>query len=129
MAAKPRPIDDILAQALASGASRAAAARAAGCSVRTVHRRLEDPEFARRVGAMRTAALDDSYGRLCRATGAAIRRLEDLLKSEDSPAVQLGAARAILEAVLRFRQDVAFEERLRLLEVQAAAVSAQAVSR
>lgn len=128
MAAKPRPIEEILIQALAAGASRAGAARAAGCSTRTVHRRLEDPEFARKVTQARTAALDDCFGRLTRSAPVAIKTLENLLKVEDSPGIQLGAAKALLEALTVFRRDVSFEGRLQELEQAAQAIS-QGVAR
>jgi len=45
--------DRILAELLGSHRTNAAAAAAAGCSPRTVSRRLADPQFRRRLGAAR----------------------------------------------------------------------------
>ncbi len=115
MAGKPRPIDDLLRRHLAEGASHARAAKACGVNVRTVQRRLECPEFRKSVHDLRNSMIHGTLGLLSKSSRKAAETLEALLKSE-SPAVQLGAARAILESLLRLRADSEFEARLAEME-------------
>ncbi len=60
--------DAALIAALATGATRQEAAKAAGISETTVYRRLADPAFRRRVNDARSELIDAAVGRLADAT-------------------------------------------------------------
>jgi hypothetical protein len=92
--------DDGLVAALAAGASAAAAAEKAGVSERTVRRRLEDPAFRARVDEARADLVRLAVGRLADVGALAGDTLAELVKA-GPPAVRLGAARSILEFMLR----------------------------
>ena len=107
--------DDKLIGALASGATRAEAAAAAGVAPATVYRRLGDPAFKARVSEARARILDDTLSRTAELAGRAVDTLGELLTS-DSPAVRLGAARAILTTAAEFGERAELAERLAALE-------------
>lgn len=107
--------DDVLVGALASGATRAEAAEAAGVGDRTVYRRLSDPNFAARVQTARARILDDTLTRTAELAGRAVDKLGQLLEA-DSPAVQLGAARTILTTAAEFGERAELAERVAALE-------------
>lgn len=88
-------------QVLAGGGRQADAARAAGCSARTIARWLQDPEFVELVQNARSRAIDDATARLGGLALKAADTLGALLTARNSPSARLGAARAILDAVLR----------------------------
>ena len=50
--------DEVLIEALGRGATQAEASKLAGCAVRTVARRLDDPQFVRRVDVFRDALVE-----------------------------------------------------------------------
>lgn len=110
-----RDTDRILIASLASGKSTQLAAAEAGVSERTVYRRLEEPEFRRNMVASRGRMVDYLTNRLAEASNNAFERLQILLTA-DSEHVQLGAARAILDQMLRLRNMVEFETRLTRVE-------------
>jgi hypothetical protein len=107
--------DDVLALALAAGATVADAARQAGVSERTVYRRLDDTAFRWRVTHTRASFVSQTVGLLADAMTDAARTLRDLLTA-DSDAVRLGAARAILDAGVRLRESEELAERIAVLE-------------
>lgn len=107
--------DDVLVGALASGATRAEAAEAAGVAPVTVYRRLSDPAFADRVQAARARILDDVLTRTADLAGRAVDKLGQLLEAE-SPAVQLGACRVILTTAAEFGEKAELAERVAALE-------------
>jgi hypothetical protein len=76
-----RRADDRLLLALACGATVEAAARQCGLSESTAHRRLAEPEFRRRLQAMRTDLVQRTTGALTAASTEAVRALLELLKS------------------------------------------------
>ena len=115
MSAHRRDTDRILIASLASGKSTQLAAAEAGVSERTVYRRLEEPEFRRNMIASRGRMVDFLTSRLAEASNNAFERLQILLTA-DSEFVQLGAARAILDQMLRLRNMVEFESRLTRVE-------------
>ena len=117
MAGKVRHDDDLIEQ-LARGESIRRAARLTGFGERSVHRRLADPAFRLRVQQYRAAAIENSSARLSHASNEAVLTLRHLLTSE-SDAVRLGAARAILESSLRYRDTLDSETRLNALETTA----------
>ena len=102
---------------LAAGKTAPEAAAEAGVSERTVYRRMEQPEFRQSVLELRGRMMDDVAGRFAEAAGAAFERLHSLLGAENE-FVQLGAARTILEQMIRLRDFVEFESRLRRVEEQ-----------
>ena len=113
--------EEPLLLALACGATVEAAARQCGISGRTVYRRLEDPEFKRRLENVRADMIQRSAGMLTAAAGEAVRTLLSLQKDAIPAAVRLGAARAILEVGMKVRQVVELEVRLAELEELVAA--------
>ena len=82
MAARGRSgSDSALIAALAGGATHEAAAQQAGVGERTVRRRLEDPDFARRVDEARAALLEQAMAQLSRAATGAATTLVMLLEA------------------------------------------------
>jgi hypothetical protein len=92
--------DEAIVAALAAGGNVAAAARHARVSERTVHRRLEDPSFRAKVDQARTELVRQTVGRLAAVGVLATDKLHSLLGAK-SEAVQLGAARAVLDYMLK----------------------------
>ena len=107
--------DAALIAALAGGATVRDAAAAARVGERTVYRRLEDAEFTRRVEEARAEILTGAMGRLSAAATDAVTTLTSLLAAE-SESVRLGAARSILDAALRWREQSELAERRFRLE-------------
>lgn len=108
--------EDALILALACGATVEAAARQCALSDRTVYRRLKDPDFRRRLEAVRSDMVRRTAGMLTAAAGEAVRTLLGLQKEAQPPAVRLGAARAVLEIGLKLRQVAELEVRMGELE-------------
>ena len=109
-----------LIAALAGGATVKAAAKSAGLGRRTAYRRLEDPDFRRRVAEARREMLARAVGTLADASTAAAAKLRDLLDAE-SETVRLGACRAILELGAKLRESDELAERIAALEERLAA--------
>ena len=107
--------DDVLAIALARGVSIRGAARQAGFSPRTAHRRLADRVFVERVEQFRRTMLDECIGILTSSNIAAARALRKLL-TDQVAGIRLAAARTILDSSLRFRDHLEIELRLAALE-------------
>ena len=126
MAGKLRQDDDLIEQ-LARGETIRRAARLAGFSERSAHRRLADPAFRLRIQEIRAAAIENTSARLSHASNEAALTLRYLLTSE-SDAVRLGAARAILDTSMRYREAIDFETRLSALETAAKKDAADAKS-
>ena len=117
MAEQPRKkAEDALLLALACGASVEQAPRQCHLSARTVYRRLADPDFNRRLQAVRADMVQRTAGALTAAATEAVRTLLELQKSTVPCAVRLGAAKAVLEIGLKLREVAEFEERLAALE-------------
>ena len=113
--------DDALLLALACGASVDQAARQCGLSARTVYRRLEDPDFRRRLQKLRGDMMQRTAGTLTAAATEAVRTLLDLLKPAAPHSSRLGAAKAVLEIGMKVREVADIEDRLNTLEEQLAA--------
>jgi hypothetical protein len=107
--------DDVLALALARGATRQEAGRVAGVSERTVYVRLSDPAFRLRVAEFRRAMIDGAIGKLATIADKAADVLGKLL-DEQAPAIRLRAASSVLEQLTRMREHVELSERLEELE-------------
>lgn len=109
--------DTRLVVELAGGATVADAATAAGMSESTAYRRLRDAEFRQLVDEARSEMLSRSVSRLTAASVDAVDTLRALLGSEMDFA-RLGAARAILEVGLKYREQHDLSERVSALEDQ-----------
>ena len=112
----PKNADHLLLTAMACGATVEAAARAAGLSARTAHRRLADPDFARRLRATRDDFVTRTTGLLTGASLEAVKALVALLSPGAPPASRLGAARSVLEFGLKLRELTDLEARMSELE-------------
>jgi hypothetical protein len=112
--------DDALILALACGASIETAAQKVGVGPRTVHRRLKDPEFMRRLDEVRGEMLKRTTDMLTAAALEAVRTLVSLQSAATAAAVRLGAARAILEIGVKYRETNDLAQRILTLEQQVA---------
>jgi hypothetical protein len=109
--------DSQLIELLAAGTTQTEAAKLAGCSPRTVGRRLADPEFAESVRQFRAATLESAAGRIGVMIDRALSTLEEIhADGQMAPAARIQAARCILEQSLKFRDSVELEQRLKTLE-------------
>jgi hypothetical protein len=113
-----RSADEALALALAGGQTLRDAAGAVGIGERTAARRWADPDFRRRVSALRADMVQRSLGRMADGMAEAADVLRKLLGAERD-SVRLGAARSLLELGVKLRESVELEERLAALERQA----------
>jgi hypothetical protein len=110
--------------ALACGATVEVAAQTARISPATVYRRKQDPKFCEQLQQISAEMVQRIAGMLTGAGSEAVRTLLSLMKETAPAAVRLGAARAVLDGVVRFREFADFEQRLAALEEQAALNSA-----
>jgi hypothetical protein len=90
----------IAVAALLSEPTHAEAARKAGVSLATLGRWLADPDFARAFRAARRRVVDAAVTRLQQVTMSAVLTLDRNLCC-GKPAVEVAAARAVLEQALR----------------------------
>ena len=118
-----RSADDVLMLALACGATLENAARQAGVSESTVRRRAKDPQFQRKLQALRADMVQRASGALTAAGTESVRTLLDLQRPSVPPATRLGAAKATLELGMKVRETAELEQRLAALEEQVAANS------
>jgi hypothetical protein len=116
MARPKKGNEDRLLLLLACGATQEAAARSVGISERTVRRRLRDPDFCRRLQALRTEMMQRLAGLLMAASGEAVKVLVALLKEDTAAGVRLGAARTVLQLNLEVHEATELEQRLAALE-------------
>jgi hypothetical protein len=107
--------DARLLAALSSGISVAEAARSTGFSERTVYRRLADPAFRKQLAGMRDDLITEALADLASSAARAVATLRRLLDARNER-VQLAAARALLDQLLRLRESVELAERVAALE-------------
>ncbi|WP_019072391.1 hypothetical protein [Streptomyces hokutonensis] len=100
---------------LARGTNSDKVGEQVGVSGRTIRRWAEAPEFRAEVEAARRALLDEAVRALSSAARDAVTVLHDSL-SDDSPAIRLRAAVALLGALPNIAEHVALEERVAALE-------------
>ena len=112
-----RNADAALVAALAGGATVRDAAAEVGIGEATAHRRLKEAGFRGRVDDARAELIAAAVARLGAASTKAVSTLEGLLAAE-SEAVRLGAAKAILDSALKWREHQDLTERVRVLEEQ-----------
>ena len=108
--------DDAFLIFYAHGATIEIAAAKAGISKRTAQRRLQNPDFLRRLAEIRAETLRRIADLLTALNLEAVNSLLELQKATTPPAVRLGAARAIIELGVRLRENYNLEERLAVLE-------------
>ena len=110
--------DEVLIEALGRGSTQAEASKLAGCAVRTVARRLDDPQFVRRVDVFRDALLEAGAAKLGDLIGLATSTLRELLAEDVPPQIRLGSAKTVLDASLKLRDSLLLEKRLTALEAR-----------
>jgi len=110
-----RATDDLLASAIAGGASVEAAAQAAGVSRSTAFRRLTEAAFKGRVSELRSRMVDATVGRLAAMGGKAADMLEAAISGDPSP-LAVRAALGLFDALTRLRTHAELEQRLAILE-------------
>jgi hypothetical protein len=98
--------DEVLVAALTAGASYADAAQAGGVSVRTVSRRMADPEFRGRVRQERIAVAERVRARATDAALRAVETLDHLQINGTTEQVRLTAARALLQTAVAHRRGL-----------------------
>lgn len=113
--AKRPAADGIAAAALAQGATRGEAARAAGLSERTIRRRLGDPGFRELVADCRARIMADVLEGAAGLAGRAVERLGELVESENEH-VAIQAARVLLTVAGTYGQAAELAERIEALE-------------
>jgi len=108
-------------EALVSGASRSAAAAAAGVAERTLRRWACSDDFAAALRAAYDESFTDALRVLRGAAIDAVRALREVASDRDAPpAARVGAARAILEEGRKAIELDETESRLAALEHQLA---------
>ena len=120
MARSRKNADEALLRGLACGATVESAARAAGISARTAHRRLKEEAFQKRLRDVRAEMVQRTAGMLTGSGLEAGKTLVSLLDPTNPPTVRHAAARTILEFGLRLRENAEMEERIAALEARAA---------
>jgi hypothetical protein len=113
------PGEQALLTALATGATWAEAAVAAGVSPRTVARRMRDPAFREQLNRVRGRSLAVTAAGLAGLADAVLARLTQLVSSANEP-VALGACRTVLESMVRIHELAILETRLDALEARLA---------
>lgn len=108
--------DDRLAAAFAAGLTVADAAHRAGVGERTARRRMADPQFAARVDDLRADAARRINAGLDELADQALAALRDLLAPDVEDRTRLAAARTVLEAGARHREQADLAERIAALE-------------
>jgi hypothetical protein len=111
-----RNTDETLLRALACGATVESAARQAGVSESTAYRRLNDPEFNRKLQALRVDMIQRTSGALTAAGMECVKTIISLLGPGTPPATRLGAARTGIELGMKVREQNDLEQRLAELE-------------
>jgi hypothetical protein len=108
--------EEVLLTALACGATVEGAADKAGLSVRTVYRRLADPDFQARLRRERAEWARRIAGLLTAASPGSVRTLVELQGPTAPAATRLGAARAVLGLGLKLREESDLADRVAQLE-------------
>lgn len=110
--------DQLFVDGFAAGLSAKAVAAAANVSERTARRRRQEPDITAQVQARRAEIADDTSGLLVALGARAVDVLGECLEEGDLRD-RLAAAKALLQIGPRYRADVEFEGRLRVLEATA----------
>jgi hypothetical protein len=105
-----------LAKALAAGDSAAAWAEVNNVPRRTAYRWATEAGVKARVRGLRQGLVTDAVGKLAEAATAAVETLRGLLAEGQPATVRLGAARAILSALIDVQSHAELADRLARLE-------------
>ena len=108
--------DDLIIECLAAGMSYPQAGEIAGCTARTISRRMANRDFARRVSRRRGERVQAIAGQLTALAEDAVTTVREVLASADRDADRLRAAHMVLTLLGRFRADTDLEDRLNELE-------------
>lgn len=100
--------DQVIAEALAAGMTFEAAGELAGCSARTVSRRMSEEAFRQQVSRLRGERVARLSGTLAGLAEKAVSLLDQCMDEQD-PAVVLRAIQLTLTATSRFHRDVEVE--------------------
>ena len=109
---------DVIVALTAAGRPQSEVADAAGISVRTLRRRLEEPDLVSAVAAATLELERQAVGQLSDLRARAFSRLGALL-ADDDPGITLRACKLILDAGLAHRSALA-DDRLGYLEIRVA---------
>lgn len=107
--------DVVIIAAIATGATQRMAAEIAGCSERTVRKRLATPEVKRSLEVERQRLAEEVADALTGALPCAVRRLV-CISSAGADRDAMGAARVLLTEARAWRDAVYVSERLVELE-------------
>jgi len=110
--------DELIIECLAAGMSYPQTGEIAGCTARTISRRMSDRDFARRVSRRRGERLQAITGQLTALADDAVAGLRELVASAQRDADRLRAIQLVLTFTGRFRTDTDLEDRLNDLERQ-----------
>jgi hypothetical protein len=103
--------------ALMSSPTISAAAAAVGVNERQVYRWLDDPAFAEAYRAARREAVGQATARLQQVSSEAVDRLQALLTC-GKPAIELSAARSIIEFAVKSVELEDLQARIEALEAK-----------
>ena len=109
---------ELVAVALAGGATLEAAARATSTGITTIKRWLDEcPALSRRVGELRAEMTGRAVGELVAALSEAVGTMKELCGDPElPPAVRLRAAEAIVANAMKLRDSAELEARIAALE-------------
>jgi hypothetical protein len=107
--------DDGLALSIAQGMSIRKAAEKAGISERTAARRVAEPDFRKRVVALRAEMTERAVGLLTAGLAGAVAVFLELCSST-SEGIRLAAAGQLINQLYRMKETAEIEERLAALE-------------
>jgi hypothetical protein len=108
--------DERILMALACGSTIEQAAAKGEVTAKTVQRRMQEPEFRKRLHTLRSEMVSRAASMLTAAALEAVKTLLSLQNEQVQAAVRLGAAKAVLELGAKLRENVELEERIRQLE-------------
>jgi hypothetical protein len=108
--------DERILMALACGSTIEQAAAKGEVTVKTVQRRMQEPEFRKRLHLLRSEMVSRSASMLTAAAMEAVKTLLSLQNENVQAAIRFGAAKAVLELGAKLRENVELEERIRQLE-------------
>ena len=112
---RPRKSDDLIIQGLVHGMTYVEVGNLAGVGVRTIGRRLQDPDFVARLNQARAEQTAADAAKLAALAFKAIDVLDDAMDEAD-PRIRVRAAQLVLKIGPEFRDRTEFEGRLRALE-------------
>jgi hypothetical protein len=93
-------------------------AKQQGVTSRAAYRTAEKPAVRARAAELRRQAIDQAVGRLADAAVTAALTLWDLMSTERPETIRLGAARAVLSALIEVRSHAEYCNRFAEIEKQ-----------